>query len=216
MKKLVIFDLDGTLLDTVKDLAACVNYALETRGCPTHDIDAYKHFVGNGINNLLKRASPENMRTEEDIQLMRELFIPYYAEHDMDYTRPYDGIPQLLEQLQDKGVKLAVASNKYQSATEKLVKIFFPAIKFEAVLGQREGVPVKPDPTIVFEILDSTGTGAADTLYIGDSGVDMQTASRAGVESAGVTWGFRTEEELRENGSIHIVSNPDEITGIVF
>lgn len=210
-KQLAIFDLDGTLLDTVADLANATNQALAKCGYPTHPTEAYYRFVGNGINKLFARALPEEARTEENVQRIRTLFIPYYNEHNADDSHPYPGIVELLTQLQSQGIQLAVASNKYQQATAKLVGHFFPNIRFAAVYGQREGVPIKPDPTIVNDILSETGISRAHTLYIGDSGVDMQTARNVSVESVGVTWGFREEEELRTNGATHIIHNAKDI-----
>lgn len=210
-KQLAIFDLDGTLLDTVADLANATNQALAKCGYPTHSTEAYYRFVGNGINKLFARALPEEARTEENVQRIRTLFIPYYNEHNADDSHPYPGIVELLTQLQSQGIQLAVASNKYQQATAKLVGHFFPNIRFAAVYGQREGVPIKPDPTIVNDILSKTGISRAHTLYIGDSGVDMQTARNASVESVGVTWGFRDEEELYNNGATHIIHHAKDI-----
>ena len=214
-KQLAIFDLDGTLLDTVADLANATNQALAKCGYPTHPTEAYYRFVGNGINKLFARALPEEARTEENVQRIRTLFIPYYNEHNADDSHPYPGIVELLTQLQSQGIQLAVASNKYQQATAKLVGHFFPNIRFAAVYGQREGVPIKPDPTFVNDILSETGISHAHTLYIGDSGVDMQTARNASVESVGVTWGFREEEELRTNGATHIIHNAKDILKLV-
>lgn len=214
-KQLVIFDLDGTLLDTVADLANATNQALAKCGYPTHPTEAYYRFVGNGINKLFARALPEEARTEENVQRIRTLFIPYYNEHNADDSRPYPGIVELLTHLQDQGIQLAVASNKYQQATAKLVSHFFPGIRFAAVYGQREGIPIKPDPTIVNDILSATGISRARTLYIGDSGVDMQTARNASVESVGITWGFRDEEELRTNGAAHIIHNAKDIQELI-
>lgn len=210
-KQLAIFDLDGTLLDTVADLANATNQALAKCGYPTHPTEAYYRFVGNGINKLFARALPEEARTEENVQRIRTLFIPYYNEHNADDSHPYPGIVELLTQLQSQGIQLAVASNKYQQATAKLVGHFFPNIRFAAVYGQRESVPIKPDPTIVNDILSETGISRAHTLYIGDSGVDMQTARNASVESVGVTWGFRDEEELYNNGATHIIHHAKDI-----
>lgn len=210
-KQLVIFDLDGTLLDTVADLANATNQALVRYGYPPHPTEAYYRFVGNGINKLFARALPEEARTEENVQHIRALFIPYYNEHNADDSRPYPGIVELLTHLQNQGIQLAVASNKYQQATAKLVGHFFPDIRFAAVYGQREGIPIKPDPTIVNDILSVTGISRARALYVGDSGVDMQTARNASVESAGVIWGFRDEEELRVNGADHIIHSAKDI-----
>lgn len=210
-KQLVIFDLDGTLLDTVADLANATNQALVRCGYPPHPTEAYYRFVGNGINKLFARALPEEARTEENVQHIRALFIPYYNEHNADDSRPYPGIVELLTHLQNQGIQLAVASNKYQQATAKLVGHFFPDIRFAAVYGQREGIPIKPDPAIVNDILSVTDISRARALYVGDSGVDMQTARNASVESAGVIWGFRDEEELRVNGADHIIHSAKDI-----
>ena len=196
MKKLVIFDLDGTLLDTIADLAESANHALKQLGYPTRDVETIRTFVGNGVNKLLFRALPDEEKTEENMMRMRTHFVPYYDAHNADLSAPYPGIVALLEELQAKGLRMAVASNKYQEATVKLVKHYFPMIDFVEVLGQREGINVKPDPTIVSDILKKAGVSKEETLYVGDSGVDMQTAINAGVDAIGVTWGFRPRTEL--------------------
>ena len=214
--KLVIFDLDGTLLDTLSDIAFSVNYALEKNGFPIHPIESYKRFVGNGINKLFERALPDNQKTDRNITQLKNHFLPYYDEHKTVYTQPYEGIPELLKRLLSEGLKLAVASNKYHKATEELIRQFFPGITFAAVLGQNEGIPVKPDPAIVFEILAITGLSSSEAIYIGDSGVDMQTASNSGMRSVGVTWGFRSREELENAGANFIASSTGEILKIIF
>ncbi|MDR1408650.1 MAG: HAD family hydrolase, partial [Tannerella sp.] len=160
---LIIFDLDGTLLNTISDLAHSTNHALEKNGFPAHPVEAYKYFVGNGINKLFERALPEGDKTEENITRIRTAFLAHYERHNTEHTEPYAGIPELLQVLQSKGIKMAVASNKYQQATEKLIGRFFPEIKFSSVFGQREGVPVKPDPTVVFEILRIAGVPPGET-----------------------------------------------------
>lgn len=213
--KLIIFDLDGTLLNTISDLAHSTNYALEQNGFPGHPVEAYNYFVGNGINKLFERALPENKKTAEYVTRIREIFLPYYDKHNTDYTKPYNGIHELLKTLQSEGYMLAVASNKYQLATEKLIRHLFPDITFTAVFGQREGVPVKPDPTIVRDILNIAGISTKETLYVGDSGVDMQTAINSEITSIGVTWGFRPREELQTNGADYIVDSPSEILRII-
>ena len=211
MKRLLIFDLDGTLLNTIADLAQSTNHALEKNGFPRHETDEYRFFVGNGINKLFERALPPEARTEENIRRIRTDFLPHYDEHNADYSRPYPGIPQLLRTLQDKGIRLAVASNKYHEATSKLIRRFFPDIRFTAVFGQRENVPTKPDPHVVHDILSTAHTERPDVLYVGDSGVDMQTARNAGVDAAGVTWGFRPRTELEAFHPRYIVDRPEEI-----
>jgi phosphoglycolate phosphatase len=215
-KKLIIFDLDGTLLNTLGDLTQAVNHALCECGISIqYSNETIRTFVGNGIGKLLERAVPEDIRTEEILAHMRAAFIPYYQKHSIELTCPYPGVVKTLKQLQERGILLAVASNKYQRATEKLVHHFFPTTPFVAIYGQREGIPVKPDPTIVNDILRDTGISRDETIYIGDSGVDMLTAQQAGVESIGVTWGFRDEDELRQHGAIHIVHNTEEIEKII-
>ncbi len=194
--KLVIFDLDGTLLNTIADLATATNVALEHYGLPTHKEEEYKFFVGNGINKLFERALPEDKRNEEYVMKIRSIFVPYYDAHNSDLSRPYQGINELLLDLQNAGIKIAVASNKYQAAAVKLVKEFFPDINFAEILGQRDGVPSKPNPTIVNEITEHTGISKKDTVYVGDSCVDMQTGKNADVTTVGVSWGFRPKAEL--------------------
>ena len=211
MKKLVIFDLDGTLLNTIADLANSTNYALKVLGYPIHEPDKYNFMVGNGINKIFERALPDGEKTEENVLRVRQEFVPYYDQHNADKSRPYPGVTELLETLQTAGMQLAVASNKYQAATEKLIAHYFPNIKFTAVFGQREGIPVKPDPIIVKEILQIAKVQEEETLYVGDSGVDMQTAINAGVTSCGVTWGFRPRTELESFHPDHIVDNAEEI-----
>ena len=211
MKKLVIFDLDGTLLNTIADLANSTNYALKVLGYPIHEPDKDNFMVGNGINKLFERALPDGEKTEENVLRIRQEFVPYYDQHNADKSRPYPGVTELLETLQTAGMQLAVASNKYQAATEKLIAHYFPNIKFTAVFGQREGIPVKPDPIIVKEILQIAKVQEEETLYVGDSGVDMQTAINAGVTSCGVTWGFRPRTELESFHPDHIVDNAEEI-----
>lgn len=211
MKKLAIFDLDGTLLDTIADLAASTNQALSACGFPTHGTDEYKYFVGNGINKLFERALPAGAQTEENILKIRALFVPYYNEHNADYSRPYPGITHLLEALQERGMLLAVASNKYQEATYKLIRQYFPHIAFVQIFGQREGIPSKPDPAVVEEILRKTDMRKEDTIYIGDSCVDMQTGQNAAVDTIGVSWGFRPRTELEAYRPVLIADKPADI-----
>ena len=215
MKKLVIFDLDGTLLNTIEDLGHAANYALEKNGFATHTIASYRFFVGNGVKKLISRVIPEEHRTDEIITKLLKDFRSYYDEHNCDCTKPYDGIEDLLTDLSLQGIKLAVASNKYQAATEAIIKHFFPNVNFVAIEGQREGVNVKPDPSIVFAILAQARVPKADVLYVGDSGVDMETARRACVDSVGVTWGFRSEKELVEYYAGNIIHRPIDILELI-
>jgi phosphoglycolate phosphatase len=215
MKSLIIFDLDGTLLDTVADLAISTNYALTLCGFPTHETAAYRFFVGNGINKLFERALPEGNKTPENILQVRQYFLEYYGAHNAELTIPYPGISGLLQNLQNRSVMLAVASNKYHKATEKLIQHFFPDIKFTAVFGQRENVPTKPDPTIVYDILEVAQVDKSEVLYVGDSGVDMLTAKNAGIDAAGVSWGFRPRSEMEVFSPKYFVDKAEEILRIV-
>lgn len=215
MKQLVIFDLDGTLLNTINDLGNATNYALEALGFPPHDLSAYPFFVGNGVSLLLERVLPEDARTTRNLERLRNKFMEYYGAHLSDTTVPYPGIPELLETLTKMGIKIAVASNKYQSAVDRLVNTMFPNVKWCAIEGQRDDVPTKPDPSIVFNILGKNPTPKADVLYVGDSGVDMDTARRAAVTGVGVTWGFRPEKELRQHYADHIIHKPVELLSLL-
>ena len=184
-------------------------------GYPEHPLSAYNMMVGNGIRRLIERALPEDARTDETVEAAREHFLLYYNRHIHDHTVPYPGIPELLRDLTERKVAVAVASNKFQEGVTTLITHFFPDIPWVAVMGNREGMPTKPDPSIVFNILADYPTPKSDVLYVGDSGVDMETARRACVDSCGVTWGFRTRQELETAGANEIVENPDDILPIV-
>ena len=221
---IIIFDLDGTLINTIADLGQACNYALSVCGFPTHKIEDYPRLVGNGVNKLIERALPEEHRNEETVLRLREYFVPYYDEHNCDFTRPYDGIPELLEALKQKGDEamrlkgeqwfLAVASNKYQAATEKIVAQLFPGV-FDLVLGERVGVERKPDPQIVYDILEAKGerleAKGEEILYIGDSLVDAETARAAGATLVLCTWGFGTREQMEGAKPDYLVDHPLEV-----
>lgn len=211
MKSYVIFDLDGTLLNTIDDLATATNYALNKLGYPTHATWAYQRMVGNGVMRLIERALPDDGRNEKTINHALAAFKEYYNEHCCDATAPYHGIPELLAELTNRGLNLAVASNKYEEATLKIVRHFFPDANFKAILGSVEGMPRKPDPSIVFKALTLCPTPKAQVLYVGDSGVDIETARRACIESVGVSWGFRPIQELQQAYADHIISTPSQI-----
>lgn len=213
--QLVIFDLDGTLLNTIDDLGVSCNIALSTYGLPTHPVASYPMMVGNGVNNLIKRSLPQDHQTDQWVLRLRPSFMEYYDQHNCELTTPYPAILELLEALQGAGIRMAIASNKYQRATEKLVQHYFSPINFVAVLGQREGVSIKPDPQIVTDILEISPCSKDRVLYVGDSGVDMQTAAHAGITSVGVTWGFRSAEELQEHNATYLVDHPSQIRELV-
>lgn len=184
--KALVFDLDGTLLDTIADLGEAVNYALEKRGFPPHTLAEYRGMVGNGVRKLVERACPVNLLDE-----CLADFMAYYESHIDVHTAPYAGMPELLEELSSAGVALAVASNKFQSGAEYLVRKLFPGIPFVAILGNREGFPLKPDPAIVETVLEQAGVAKADAALIGDSATDMKTAANAGIPGIAVAWGYQ-------------------------
>lgn len=184
--KALVFDLDGTLLDTIADLGEAVNYALEKRGFPPHTLAEYRGMVGNGVRKLVERACPVNLLDE-----CLADFMAYYESHIDVHTAPYAGMPELLEELSSAGVALAVASNKFQSGAEYLVRKLFPGIPFVAILGNREGFPLKPDPAIVETVLKQAGVAKADAALVGDSATDMKTAANAGIPGIAVAWGYQ-------------------------
>lgn len=225
MKQVVIFDLDGTLLNTIADLGAACNYALSRCGLPTHEPEEYPRLVGNGINRLIERALPaeyatltEEERTKHVMRIRKE-FVPYYNAHNCDLTRPYNGIPELLETLKKRGLRLAVASNKYHEATIRIVHHFFDDM-FDSVFGERDSIPRKPDPQIVQDILQdlngkyATNYDTSSTLYVGDSLVDIETARRAGVPVAACSWGFVPKNELLEARPDYLIDTPARIIAL--
>jgi len=206
----ILFDLDGTLIDTIQDLGNAVNHALSLRNLPLHTPEEYRRMVGHGIRNLNSRALPENLRdNEEYLDKVLLDFLEFYSSNIAVYSYPYKGIHQLLAKLQDKGVKLAVSSNKFQAGVETLIKGFFPDIEFVAILGNKEGFPLKPDPAIVDLVLSKTGSSKARTVLVGDSNTDIRTAANAGVRSIAVSWGFRPKEEL--SGADVVVDTVEEL-----
>lgn len=208
---LVIFDLDGTLLDSVEDLASAANYALQFHGFPIHPVDAYRFFIGGGVDQLLRRILPEGEHSPQNVERLRKSFLEFYGLHGTERTKPYPGIVEMLHEMKRRGLELAVASNKHQEGAVRITSHFFGDTLFRIVYGQREGAAPKPDPRIVLDILEVTGHRADTALYVGDSGVDMETASRSGVRSIGVTWGLRPRTELEAAGAGAIVDTPGQI-----
>lgn len=240
-KRLVIFDLDGTLIDSLEDLGAAVNHALSLRNLPLHTREDYRRMVGHGVRNLVEKAleasvdvmtegvpmmtegnyfsgrCPKNQfpsaRTDSYVDAALADFKEYYSAHIDVHTRPYPGIPELLADLQAAGVRLAVASNKFQEGTERLIRSLFPDIQFVAILGNRPGYPLKPAPEIVQEVLRKADIGPSDAVMVGDSPTDMRTAANGGVEGLAVTWGYRTADELAGHQLVHSVP---ELRGLLF
>ncbi len=212
----VIFDLDGTLLDSLEDLATAANRMLAVRNLPVHPVDAYRYFVGDGIRLLVERILPPALRFPGAVDAAVLAFQEEYAGNWHVRTRPYPGISQMLEGLVAGGIGLSILSNKPDAFTRLCVQRLLPQWRFDPLLGQRQGVPKKPDPAAAIEIADHLGLAPAEILYVGDTAVDMHTAHGAGMDSVGVLWGFRTAEELRSAGAHHLIAHPQELLPILF
>lgn len=213
--KMVIFDLDGTLVDTLEDLAVSTNVILEQYGYDTHPIDAYRTFVGNGVYKLIERALPKAARNEELIVKMKEDFVTYYDGHLTDFTKPYEEIIDTLVKLKEQGILLAVATNKPHKQAIRVVEACFPKNLFVQVEGQQDGRPHKPDPSVIYEIMATHDIELEEVLYVGDSDVDMETAHNANVPGIGVAWGFRGEEELKANGAYAVISRASQLLNYI-
>ena len=210
---LVIFDLDGTLLNTIADLGEAVNHALSKRGFPIHTQDEYTLKVGHGVRNLVTVSLPVDLQGDEALidECLAD-FKAWYTSHIDVYTRPYAGMQQLLRELHSRGIKLAVASNKFQSGTEYLVDRFFGDVPFVAILGDREGYPLKPDPEIVEECLRSAGVKRSEAVMVGDSLTDMKTAANGGIPGIAVSWGDR---DLHGTPGVRIVETVEELSALL-
>lgn len=207
----VIFDLDGTLVDTLADLADAMNRVLRAEGAPVHDHATYKVMIGKGIRNLVEQALPPEARTEETIARCYEGMLADYGEHCMVKTRAYDGIAELVAGLRAARLKLAVLSNKSDALTGRIVGSLFGALDFDVVVGARLGQPLKPDPAAALIIGDRLGVAPQRTVLLGDSAIDMLTAASAGMIPVGAAWGFRTKDELVESGARVVLDYPREL-----
>ena len=219
MFNVYVFDLDGTLLDTLQDLANSVNYALRQHGMPEHSIDDIRRFVGNGVRLLMERAVPDGARNPQ-FEAAFATFRQYYMQHSLDTTRPYDGIPELIHELKNRGCQMAVVSNKMMAATQELVRHFFPDIP--VAIGEHEaaGIRKKPAPDTVYEALRQLGIihhpssiihQTSDIVYVGDSEVDIETASNSGLPCISVLWGFRSCDFLLAHGATTFAERPADI-----
>lgn len=211
----VIFDLDGTLINTLDDLAFAGNYTLKKLNCPTHSIDTYKQFIGNGIPKLVERMLPQEKRHALFLKNALETFNTYYQAHLMDHTIPYEGIPELIEKLYVKNIFLAVLSNKEDSLTKEIIHTFFPN-KFNIVYGLSEQFLPKPNPQSLLHIVQTSKIPLCNTLYCGDSDTDMITAQNAHIEPCGVLWGYRDEYQLKKAGATLIASTIKQLSNIIF
>lgn len=209
--KAVIFDLDGTLVDTIGDIAAAMNRVLRTLGFPEHPVEAYKNFVGYGLRITARKALPPEHRDEKALTEAGERLVRYYAEHPVDTTHPYEGIPEMLKDLQTAGIPSAILSNKTQRLVEMVVRDLLKGFEFTRVLGADNGYPLKPDPSSALALTEDLGLAPEDILFVGDSEVDIQTARAAGMFPAAVSWGFRTPRILKDAGAALIFEKPRDI-----
>ena len=210
MYRTVIFDLDGTLLDTISDLAAAANYVCRENDWPEYTVAEVESMVGNGIPKLVERFSPENTRSPLMLANTLHQFNRYYGAHNMESTHPYPGIPELLRELHDRGLQMAVCSNKADNFSRAIVEHYYPGV-FDLVRGNLNGMPVKPDPTVVREIMRDLDASYLSAVMVGDSSVDIQTGHNAGIKACGVTWGFRSRENLVEAAADAIADTPAEL-----
>ncbi len=205
-----IFDLDGTLLDTLQDLAASVNYALRQHAMPEHSIDDIRRFVGNGVRKVMERAVPDGAQNPL-FESAFATFRQYYMQHSLDTTRPYDGIPEMLDELKRRGCLIAVVRNKMMAATQELIAHFFPQIEVAIGEHEAEGIRKKPAPDTVFAALKQLGVGKEDAVYVGDSDVDILTARNSGLPCISVLCGFRERDFLIQHGAKTLISAPHEL-----
>lgn len=213
-KKAIVFDLDGTVCNTLEDLGECTNLALGDFGLPLHEIEEYKMIVGNGVDMQMRRAIGESNYTKELADKVKAAFKAYYDKNYLKNTKPYEGMPEALDKIRAMGLKIAVFSNKPDEFAGKVCTTLF-GDRFDLIAGNKPGVPVKPDPTGLFAALKQLDVTPEETLYCGDSGVDMQTGKRAGIVTIGVEWGFRSREELLENGADYLLKAPSELPELV-
>ena len=211
--KLILFDLDGTLLNTIADLSEAVNHALKLRDLPLHSLEEVTKMVGHGVRDLITQALPAELRNETTmVDAVLADFTEYYFAHIDVYTQPYPGIPELITTLHQNGILLAVASNKFQAGTEHLIKEFFPDIPVVAVLGNRPGFPLKPDPDIVGEVLRKAGVNKEEAVMVGDSPTDMRTAANGGIRGIAVGWGYRNMKDIP---SLTVVDSVEELYKVI-
>ncbi|WP_320035494.1 HAD family hydrolase [Halarcobacter sp.] len=208
--KAVIFDMDGTLLDSLKDIGICTNIVLEEFNLPTHKLENYKDFVGGGAMVLLENSTPDDI-SKETLDKLFNRFIEVYEMSVKDETKPYEGIDELLKALQKRNIKMGILSNKLHKLTVKYYEKFFIEYNMSEVHGQKENIPKKPDPIVAIKIAENLGLECKDILFVGDSDVDILTAKNAGMIAVGVSWGFRGVDELIEHGADYIVKTPQDI-----
>lgn len=212
MYRLVIFDLDGTLVNSLEDLGTAINISLKKMGLPTHNMERFKYFVGNGIKKLCERSVGEH---QDRVEELYRLFSEYYGSHYAVYTKPYPNIEEALKTLKDKNIKIAVASNKSENFAVQIVHELFPTISFDCIKGQVEHRDKKPSPDIIFETMQELEVSKEDTIMVGDTNVDIATGKNAGIKTIGCLWGFRDYNELSKAGANYIIKNPNEIISYI-
>lgn len=214
MIKAVLFDLDGTLADSLIDLADGVNRALVQTGYPTHPVDAFKYFVGDGIPKMIERALPESYRSADKVNELKDIFLPYYSVHYSDNTYAYTGMPELVNTLKQKGFIVAVVTNKDQTMANEVVTSLYGDV-FDLIFGKRDGIPAKPDPTAALMAMEQLGVKPYECVFLGDSGMDVATAVNSGAVPVGELWGFRERDELLSNGAKYIINEPQELLTLI-
>ena len=214
MVKAVLFDLDGTLTNSLKDLATAVNYAITKNGYPEQPLEKFNMFVGDGMLKMVERAIAPNKLSDQKLVELKDEFLSYYSLHYADYTTKYDGVDELLQYLKSQSIKIAVVTNKDTNMAIALLNKVYGDV-FDFVIGKEDGIAAKPAPDGAFRAMEALGVLAEECLFLGDSGVDMQTAVNCGATPVGVSWGFRSKQELKENGAKYIIDTPNELKGII-
>lgn len=214
MIKAILFDLDGTLVNSLDDLANACNYALRCNNFPVHETEAYKYFVGNGIPKLIERILPENNRDAETKAKVSDKFYEYYSVHYADNTSVYAGLPEVVNAIKKLGIKVAVVTNKADGPAKEVINRVMPNT-FDLVYGQREGIPTKPDPTLTLMAMKELGVKPDECIFIGDSGMDVATGVNSGAVPVGVLWGFRKADELEQNGARYLIDAPEKLLDII-
>ncbi len=215
MIRAVLFDLDGTLVNTLGDLAAATNHALTLGGYPTHPTESFKQFAGNGNRKMMERALPENARTDKIIDKTKDEFFKYYESHPADLSFPYDGIVELINALKANNIYVCVVTNKAERATRVVLPAVFGDFRFDSVVGGSDKLPLKPQPHMAYVAMNEIGVNADECLFVGDSYTDMLTANNGGNIAVGVLWGFRDRKELEESGAQYVIEAPDQILDII-
>ncbi|MBO4432209.1 MAG: HAD-IA family hydrolase [Clostridia bacterium] len=214
MIKAVLFDLDGTLADSLKDLAAATNFAIKKFGFPEREVKAFKYFAGDGMPKMIERALPENDNGKDTVSKILPVFMDYYAEHYCDNTEPYLGMPSLIDALKADNLLVAVVTNKAEIMARKVVEKLY-GNRFDLIIGKREGIPAKPDPTAALIAMKELGVKPQECVFVGDSKMDVKTGVNSGAYPVGVLWGFREKDELIEGGAMSIIKKPEELLEII-